>query len=116
MELQYSFEHLSTKEGFNNALSHFRSVSDIVDYLEEGYNLADVVNTLLDRKDMNQSQVLPTLFSLLFDKYGYRYDSHSMNLTLTEFRTLLSELSKWKALDIVLVYFHPDLGALAINP
>lgn len=116
MESTYTYEHLSTKSGFNNALSHFRSVSYIVESLEEGYNLADIINTLLENKEMKQSQVLPTLYSLLFDKYSYRYESYTMKQTLTDFSDILSELKKWKAVDVVLVYFHPDLGALPINP
>lgn len=116
MESPYNFEHLSTKAGFNNALSHFRSVTDIVENIEDGYNAADILNSLLDDKEMQQSQVLPTLFSLLFDKYDYKYDSYTMEVTLTDFSNILSELKKWKAIDVVLVYFHPDLGALPINP
>jgi hypothetical protein len=87
-----------------------------VESLEEGYNLADIINTLLENKEMKQSQVLPTLYSLLFDKYSYRYESYTMKQTLTDFSDILSELKKWKAVDVVLVYFHPDLGALPINP
>jgi len=116
MESLYQFEHLSTKDGFNTALSHFRSVTDIVGYIEEGYNAADVLNALLDEKEINQQQVVPTISAILLDKYGYSYYSHTMRITLSDFTAILKEVPRWKAVDIVLVYFHPDLGALVLNP
>lgn len=116
MESQYQFEHLSTKQGFNSALSHFRNVSDMVDLVEEGYNLADVLNKLLDNKEIKQDQMVPIVYALLYDKYHYRDYSHTMNLTLTDFSAIVKEVPRWKAVDIVWIYFHPDLGPLALNP
>jgi len=116
MESLYQFEHLSTKDGFNTALSHFRSVTDIVGYLEEGYNSADVMNALLDEKEIRQEQMVPTVSAILLDKYRYSFYSHTMGITLSDFSQILKEIPSWKAVDIVIVYFHPDLGALLINP
>ncbi len=116
MEVQHQFEHLSTKNGFNKALEHFRSVSDIIDYVEDGYNLADILNYLIDEKEIQQQQVVPTVYALLHDKYGYRFHSHTMKKSLDDFSYILKEVPKWKSVDIVILYFHPDLGAQAINP
>jgi len=116
MESQYQYEHLSTKEGFNNALSHFRQVTDIVGYLEDGYNSADVLNTMLDEKEIQQRQIVPTISALLLDKYKYSYISHTMKITLRDFSDILKEVKRWKAVDVVFIYFHPDLGATLINP
>jgi len=116
MESIYQFEHMSTKDGFNTALSHFRSVTEVLGYLEEGYNAADVLNALLDEKEIEQKQVVPTISAILQDKYGYSYYSHTMNITLSDFSAMSTDVPRWKAIDVVLVYFHPDLGVLVINP
>ncbi|MFO7731351.1 MAG: hypothetical protein R6V86_11375 [Spirochaetia bacterium] len=116
MEVQNQFEHLSTRNGFNKALGHFRSVSEIIDHMDEGRNLADVLNYLLDEKEVQQQQILPTVYALLHDKYGYSFHSHTMEKSLTDFSYILKELPRWKAVDVVLIYFHPDLGAQVINP
>ncbi len=116
MEVQHQFEHLSTRSGFNKALAHFRSVSEIMDYIEDGYNLADVLNYLLDEKEIQQQQIIPTVYALLRDKYGYHFHSHTMEKSLDDFSYIIKELPRWKAVDVVIVYFHPDLGAQLINP
>src|SRR6056297_1848005 len=116
MEVQNQFEHLSTRSGFNKALGHFRSVSEVIDHIDEGRNLADVLNYLLDEKEVQQQQILPTVYALLHDKFGYAFRSHTMEKSLTDFSYILKELPRWKAVDVVLIYFHPDLGAQVINP
>ncbi len=116
MEVQHQFEHLSTRSGFNKALAHFQSVSEIMDYVEDGYNLADVLNYFLDEDEIQQQQTVPTVYALLRDKYKYYFHSHTMEKSLDDFSYILKELPKWKAVDIVIVYFHPDLGAQLINP
>lgn len=116
MEVQHQFEHLSTRSGFNTALSHFRSVSEIMEYIEDGYNLADVLNYLLDEKEIQQQQIVPTVYALLRDKYAYHFYSYTMEKSLDDFSYILKEVPKWKAVDVVIVYFHPDLGAQVINP
>mgnify|MGYP006281739927 CR=1 FL=1 len=116
MEVQHQFEHLSTRSGFNKALAHFRNVSEIMDYVEDGYNLADVLNYFLDEDEIQQQQIVPTVYALLRDKYNYSFHSHTMEKSLDDFSYILKELPKWKAVDVVIVYFHPDLGAQLINP
>lgn len=116
MEVQHQFEHLSTRSGFNKALGHFRSVSEIMDYVEDGYNLADVLNYFLDEDEIQQQQIVPIVYALLRDKYNYHFYSHTMEKSLDDFSYILKELPKWKAIDLVIVYFHPDLGPLLINP
>ena len=116
MEVQNQFEHLSTRSGFNKALGHFRSVSEIIDHIDEGRNLADALNYFLDEKEIQQQQILPTVYALLYDKYSYSFRSHTMEKNLTDFSYILKELPRWKAVDVVLIYFHPDLGAQVINP
>jgi len=112
----YAFENLSTKIGFNNALNHFQSVTDVIEEFNSLRNLADILNEMLIDKKINQNQILPTVYALLKDKYNYSYFSFNLKNTIEDFDELYKEVSKWKAIDIVLLYQHPDLGPVLINP
>lgn len=113
---KYAFESLSTKEGFNRSLSHFRSVSSLLDDFEGHTNLADLLNNLLNGKEITHDQVLPIINALLVDKYAYTCRSISLSRTVEDFSTLVDEVKSWKAVDLVFLFHHPDLGHLAINP
>ncbi len=110
------FEHLSTKNGFNEALGHFRAVSGLIEDFENRNNLADLINQLLDEKQITSSQILPIVSALLIDKYGYKTTSYTMEESITDFTHIYERCAEWNAVDVVMVYFHPDLGPMAINP
>jgi hypothetical protein len=115
-ELKYQFDTLSTREGFNQSLRHFKLVLEIINDFEKKYNLADIMNELILAKKIVSVQIKPIIFSLLVDKYGYSYSSFNMEDTIEKFDKIVEEVSKWKAVDIVLAYFHPELGVVPINP
>ncbi len=112
----YEFETLSTKDGFNRSLSHFRTVSSLIDNFESHINLADLLNEALNEKEIDHRQIMPIVRALLVDKYAYRYESLTLPQSITEFALFVDEIKRWKAVDIVLVYFHPDLGPMVLNP
>lgn len=112
----YEFETLSTKEGFNRALDHFRTVSSLIGDFESHINLADLLNDLLNENEIDHRQITPVVSALLMDKYGYSCRSLTLPVTLTSFDTMVDEVKTWKAVDIVLLYFHPDLGPMVFNP
>jgi hypothetical protein len=112
----YEFEALSTKKGFNRSLGHFRTVSSIIDDFESHINLADILNDLLNEKEISHQQITPIVSALLIDKYEYSYASLTIPVTLTDFSPVSDEVKSWKAVDIVLLYFHPDLGPMVFNP
>ncbi|MBN2533789.1 MAG: hypothetical protein JXB88_12915 [Spirochaetales bacterium] len=115
-DIKYQFDSLSTRDGFNKSLRHFKLVNELVEDFNEFYNLADLLNDLLMEKKIIQSQVKPILNSLLVDKYKYKYSSYNFEETITDFKNITDTIKKWKAYDIVLAYFHPELGTLPINP
>ena len=39
-----------------------------------------------------------------------------MEKDISNFKPLITEFRKWKAVDMVFVYFHPELGIFPINP
>jgi len=112
----YEFENLSTKSSFNSALGHFQTVSDIIGTLEDYENVADSLNGMLQEKIISQNQLIPSINAILFDKLNYRYKSYNMTNSITNFDILVDEIKKWKGIDIVMVYYHPDLGPMLINP
>ncbi len=112
----YAFEGLSTREGFNSALNHFQSISGIIDEFESYTNLADIINEMLAEKSMGQNQILPTVYALLKDKYSYMHASVNLKENLENFDSLFENVQKWKAVDVVLLYHHPDLGPVVLNP
>lgn len=112
----YEFENLSTKSSFNSALGHFQTVSDILGTLEDYKNMADSLNELLQEKIISQNQLIPSINAILFDKLNYQYKSYNMTITITNFDILVDELKKWNGIDVVMVYYHPDLGPMLINP
>lgn len=110
------FERLNTREGFNRSLRHFKLVMELVQEMEDHNNLADVINELAALKELEENQITPILSSLLIDKYGYKYYSYNLKDNVDNFQALKEEMFKWNAVDLVLAYFHPELGIMTINP
>ncbi len=117
-EAVYEYVGLSTREGFNRSLRHFLAVNDIVPEFESKSNLADGLNALLDEKAIQSNQIGPIVNALLVGHPKYNYRSRSYNLTrnIEEFDGIVSEVGKWNGVDLVLAYYHPDLGLTLINP
>jgi hypothetical protein len=113
---QKKYENLSTREGFNDSLLHFRAVSSILGDFEGKTNLADLVRELIDDKKITIPQIDAIVHALLVDKYGYFFRSVNFEKSLTDFSTISAETKKWKAVDVVIAYCHPELGLTLINP
>lgn len=113
---QYEFERFSTKEGFNNSVNHFEKVGELINDFLEYYNLADLLNEFIANKEIKQNQLSPIVFALLIDKFNYISKSINIQTTISDFSKLKSEITNWKALDVVLAYNHPQLGYMLINP
>jgi hypothetical protein len=112
----YEFEQFFDREGFNKSLSHFQAVSGLLEDFEARFNLADILNSLLEENEIKQNQLSPILYALLVDKYGYKSVSHNMKATIEDFDDFQKEAKKWKGVDIVIAYHHPELGFTCINP
>ena len=115
-EQPHVYDGLSTREGFNRSLKHFKFIMQVVAEFERTRNLADILSDRLLEKAIGQDQVLPTLNAILVDKYHYALRSHNLQENFEGFDAIASETGKWKAMDLVVVYFHPELGVVAVNP
>jgi hypothetical protein len=117
-QAKYEFVGLSSREGFNRSLRHFKLVGEIIGDLESQRNLADIINALHDAKRLESSQVAPVLNALFVGHPKYRYANRSYNLArnVESAEPIFEAVEKWNAVDLVLAYYHPDLGLTLVNP
>ncbi len=107
---------LSTRAGFNKSLAHFRTVTDIIKQLDQGDNLADIVDTLEKNHGVEKAQIAPLLNAVVIDRMGYSTLSFNLPVDVPSFEKILAVLQKWNRVDIVIAYHHPQLGINLINP
>jgi hypothetical protein len=108
---------LSTRKGFNTALKHFKFVNKLIKKIGQKENLADLINEALEEKQVAQHQFAVILNALLIDKFGYYCESYNIKTAYTSNLSGIADMvSDWNKIDIVLTYFHPQLGQILINP
>jgi hypothetical protein len=107
---------LSSRAGFNSALRHFKTVNAFAADMNDGFNLADVVNESLAEGTLQRYQVRAVLNALLVDKFGYAFEAHNMDGTVESVEKVLERVSNWGNLHLVLAYHHPQAGLFVINP
>ncbi len=110
------YASLSTRAGFNKSLGHFRMVTTILPLVENGANLADVVDELEKTGVVEKSQIAPILNALVIERMNYNTLSFNLAVDSQDFETIRKETAEWNRFDILLVYHHPQLGISLINP
>ena len=110
-----NLEVLSTRSGFNSAVRHMNKTIEIAGTIGSSANLGDM---LYERGDENLSGERGALLlrMLLVDKLGYKTVSRNLDSVTADAPALAAEFSKWKGVDLVAAYHHPDLGLLIANP
>ncbi|GHU12925.1 hypothetical protein FACS1894161_2170 [Spirochaetia bacterium] len=108
-----NLDTLSARKGFNAAVRHINKTLAVMDKAASGANLADL---LFEEKDGEFPGAAMTLRLLLTEKLGYMAVSANLRSPLAEPATLAKEFEKWKAVDLVAAYHHPELGLLTANP
>ena len=116
VELESQFEGLSTREGFNTSLRHFKAVNEIIGEFTENVNLADILNELIEEQNLQPPQIKPVLNALLIDKYGYQSHSFNAPVNIEDFSAITEETQGWTRVDLVLTYYSPELGLQLVNP
>jgi len=109
-----NLEVLSTRTGFNSAVRHMNKTIEISGTLSNS-NLGD---QLYERGDENLSGERGGLLlrMLLVDKLGYKTVSVNLESVSSDVPALAREFEKWKGVDLVAAYHHPDLGLIIANP
>ena len=107
---------LATKQGFNASVTHIQNALSLLDVCNVKKNIADEIGILLENKELTNEEIPAFLSVILLDMWGYKAVSKNIreiNIAATD---IIAETAKWKGVDIVIGYHHPDLGFLVINP
>ncbi len=107
---------LGTRAVFNRTLRHIVNVSNLIDQVERGANLADLLNKLVADGIITNDQVAPILSVILVSRLNLPYRSTNIEKTVTDFSAVTAAMTKWNAVDLVVAYHHPNLGTMLVNP
>jgi hypothetical protein len=111
-----SLNLLSRRAGFNTALRHFKATTGFSAEVDDGYNLADLINEALDEEELERYQARAIVNALLVDKFGYVSRSHNMEKTIDDPSEIIEVVDSWGKLNVVMCYYHPQAGLYLINP
>ncbi|MDR0447999.1 MAG: hypothetical protein LBH07_04960 [Treponema sp.] len=110
-----NLEILSNKINFNSAVRHIKRTISIMEDAEGNKNLADLLYQIEDEEmDGNRSALVLNI--LLVDKMGYKTVSANLKSVVENLSSLAAEFAKWKGIDLIAAYHHPELGLLVANP
>lgn len=92
------------------------NIDQLLSCSQTGRNVADKIADLISIKDFAETQATTMLFDILVKNWKYAVVSQNIKNGNVDSELIYSELSRWKAADIVMVYHHPDLGVQVLNP
>ena len=110
------YVRLATRDGFNTSVRHINRTLDLLDSCGAKENIADKINVLLAEKAFEAEEVLSVVNMLLIDKWGYSSVSRNISGVIARAELVATVTAKWKAVDLVIGYHHPDLGFIVLNP
>ena len=110
------YNHLASREGFNIAIRHFKTVGSISSEVERGYNLADLLLVEIAENRVTHDQTRAILNALLKDKLEYTVLPLNLTKNIEKADKIVQTFEKWSNLQIVLAYFDPNSGLRLINP
>jgi len=110
-----NLEVLSTRSGFNAAVKHMNKTIEISGTLGANANLGDLLYERGD-EDLSGERGALLLRMLLVGKLGYKTVSCNLEAVAADVPALAAEFAKWKGVDLVAAYHHPDMGLLIANP
>jgi hypothetical protein len=108
-----NLDALSTRNGFNAAVRHIKKTLAVMEEAGSGANLADL---LFEEKDGEFPGADMALRLLLTEKMGYHALSTNLRSAVPDPAALAKEFERWKAVDMIAAYHHPELGLLTANP
>jgi hypothetical protein len=110
-----NLEVLSTRKGFNSAVRYIKKTIAIMEDAGSHVNLADILFAE-DDEEFSGYKASMILNILLVDKMGYKTVSANLGSVAGNPASLAKEFGKWKGVDLVVAYHHPELGLLVANP
>ena len=110
------FSSLSTRTSFNKVLRHLVSVSGLIEAIDKNENLADHLNGMLEAGQIQKNQVGAIVNVILNSRLQLPYKSKNMEESVSSFLPIVTSFSRWNGVSLTLVYYHPTLGQLLVNP
>ena len=110
------YTRLADREGFNASVRHIQRTLTLLDACGPKRNIADEINSMISKKEFEAEEAQSVANMLLVEKWNYSVLSSNVSSVTESPAELSAEVSKWKALDLVVGYHHPDLGFILINP
>jgi hypothetical protein len=114
--LSCQFEGLADREGFNASVRHIKTVVSIVDRMSAKENLADVIGELVEAKALDKGDIRPVISMVIGEKFPYARVAANLVGLAADVPAIAGEVGQWNGVDLVVVYTHPDLGVIAVNP
>lgn len=111
-----TFETLGDRQSFNASVRHIKSTVALAERVADGENLADILNELLDEKAITPDEIQPIVSMLLVGKFSYATLARNLGSVAEDISSISESVTRWKAADLVVVYHHPDLGVMVLNP
>lgn len=116
VESSSSYIRLANRDGFNASVRHINRTLDLLDAAGPKTNIADEINRLIDEKMFDSEETQATVNMLLVEKWKYSAVSKNLVAVPEKVAAIAEETSKWKAVDLVVGYHHPDIGFIIFNP
>lgn len=110
------FTSLSTRTSFNKVLRHMVSVSGLIESIDKGENLADHLNGMLEAGQIEKHQVGAIVNVILTSRLKLPYKSKNLEESVSSFLPLSTSFSRWNGVSLTMVYYHPTLGQMLVNP
>jgi hypothetical protein len=111
-----SYIRLAHREGFNASVRHINRTLDLLEAVGPKTNIADEINRLIDEKAFDPEETQAAVNMLLVEKWKYSAVSKNLVSIPEKVSAIAEETSKWKAIDLVIGYHHPDIGFIIMNP
>ncbi len=108
--------HLGTRAGFNHTLRHIVNVTNLMEQIGKGANLADILNELLEAGVLRRNQLPPILAVALVEKLNLPYRAENLQQSISDFDATVKAFSEWNGVSLVVAYSHPNLGLNLVNP
>ncbi len=110
------YTRLASRTGFNTSVRHINRTLDLLDSCGPKRNIADEINRGLADKEFDAEEVQAAVNMLLVEKWKYSAVTRNISSVALDASGLVAEVSRWKAVDMVIGYHHPDMGFIVINP
>ena len=116
-EQVHAFDELATREGFNRSLKHFKFISRVIGEFESKAEHRGHPERLPRGQDpSSRGRSCPRSTRSSWTSITTAADRTTSSENFDAFDGLAATVAGWRAVDMVVTYFHPELGVVVVNP